>query len=256
MTVQVLVATMRQKDHSLLEKMNISSDTIIGNQCDQDLVERFKWKNHQVTYLNFAERGVGLNRNNSLMRATGDICLFADDDMRYIDEYEEMVIRAFKDNPDADVVVFNLHDPTNSRFMIKNIKRVSYWNFLRYGTARIAVRTAKIRAAGIYFNQCFGGGTEHCHGEDNLFLAECLKRGLHVYSNPAVIAELTEERKSSWNSGYDEKYLRDQGVLYKTMFRKLWFLFCMQDVIRHSSQYNMKPWSAYKKMRSGELQTI
>ena len=113
MTVQVLVATMRQKDHSLLEKMNISSDTIIGNQCDQDLVERFKWKNHQVTYLNFAERGVGLNRNNSLMRATGDICLFADDDMRYIDEYEEMVIRAFKDNPDADVVVFNLHDPTN-----------------------------------------------------------------------------------------------------------------------------------------------
>ena len=83
MVIQVLVAAMNQKDHSLLEKMNIKSNAIIGNQCDYNSIEKFKYKDYDIVYLNFAEKGVGLNRNNSLMRATGDICLFADDDMIY-----------------------------------------------------------------------------------------------------------------------------------------------------------------------------
>ena len=33
-SVQVLVAAMNQTDHSLLDRMNIQSDAIIGNQCD------------------------------------------------------------------------------------------------------------------------------------------------------------------------------------------------------------------------------
>ena len=75
MKVQVLVAAMHQKDHALLEKMNIQSDAIVANQCDFNSVEDFEWNGHKIRYLNFAERGVGLNRNNALMRANGDICL-------------------------------------------------------------------------------------------------------------------------------------------------------------------------------------
>ena len=41
MTLQVLVATMHQTDHSLLEKMNIQSDAIVVNQCNRNEVERF-----------------------------------------------------------------------------------------------------------------------------------------------------------------------------------------------------------------------
>ena len=77
MRIEVLVAAMHQTDHALLEKMNIQSDVIVGNQCDRNAVEEFEWNGHRVRYLHFAERGVGLNRNNSLMRAAGDICLFA-----------------------------------------------------------------------------------------------------------------------------------------------------------------------------------
>ena len=51
---------------------------------------------------------------------------------------------------------------------------------------------------GIYFNQCFGGGTEYSHGEDNLFLTDCLRKGLKIYAYPEYIAKLTEERKSTW----------------------------------------------------------
>lgn len=247
----MLVAAMYQKDHSLPKKMNIGSDAIIGNQCDRDSVERFEWNGHRITYLNFNERGVGLNRNNALMRADGDIVLFADDDMVYVDGYPEIVTKAFEDNPRADVIVFNLAEQGSQRKEIQKISRVGYLNFLRYGTARVAARLEAIRANGIYFNQCYGGGTERCHGEDNLFLASCLDRGLKIYAVPETVATLTNERPSSWNRGYDEKYVRDQGALYRCMSRKYWRLLCLQDAVRRHGSYSMGAGQAYKLMKEG-----
>lgn len=248
MKVQVLVAAMHQTDHVLLEKMNINSDVIVGNQCDINSVERFKYKDYEAVYLNFAERGVGLNRNNALMRATGDVCLFADDDMVYVDDYVEKVQAAFSRYTDADVIIFNLIEKIPTRYVIERPMRVNRLNYLRYGTARVAVKLESIRKNAIYFNQCFGGGTEHSHGEDNLFLTACLDKGLKIYAVPEYIAELTEERESTWNSGYDEKYLKDQGCLYRAISRRWWKLLCLQDAIRHSGLYKKSWKKAYSIM--------
>lgn len=249
MKIQVLAAAMNQTDHSLLEKLNINTDVIVGNQCDRNEIEEFEYRDCKARYLNFAERGVGLNRNNALMRADGEVCLFADDDMRYVDGYETVVENAFAAHPDADVIVFNLKEKNPTRYIIKKEEKVGYLNYLRYGTARIAVKLKSIRENGIYFNQCFGGGTEHCHGEDNIFLTDCLKAGLKIYAVPVMLAELTEERKSTWNAGYDDRYLRDQGALYKAISRKHWRLLCLQDAVRRSKRDYGMPWKeAYQKM--------
>ena len=159
MGIQVLVAAMNQTDHSLLERMNINTDVIVGNQCDRNEIEEFQFHGYRAKYLNFAERGVGLNRNNALMRADGEICLIADDDMRYVDGYEKIVENAFISHPDADVIIFNLKEKNPTRYIIKEEEKVGYLNYLRYGAARIAVKLKGIRENGIYFNQCFGGGT-------------------------------------------------------------------------------------------------
>lgn len=248
MRIQVLVAAMHQEDHSLLPKMNIQSDVIVGNQCDKNSVETFDYNGHKATYLNFSERGVGLNRNNALMRATGDICLFADDDMEYMDNYVEIIEKAFDENPNADVIVFNLKEKAITRKLITKKSKVGYMNYLRYGTARVAVRLSSVKKNGIYFNQCFGGGTEHCHGEDNLFLNSCLKNKLKIVAVPEYIATLTEERVSSWNNGYDEKYIRDQGILFRTLSRRWWRLLCLQDALRRHKSYNMDFYNAYIMM--------
>jgi len=249
MNIQVLVATMNQEDYSLLKKMNIQSDVIVGNQCDKNSIEQFEYNGHSAIYLNFAEYGVGLNRNNALMRATGDICLFADDDMVYVNGYVKIVESAFEDHPAADVIIFNLIEPIVTRYVIKRDKRVGYFDYLRYGAARIAVRLSSIRKNGIYFNQCFGGGTIHCHGEDNIFLTDCLNAGLKIYAVPIEIAELTEERISTWNIGYNKKYLKDQGELYRTISHKWWKLLCLQDAIRHGKNYRMSWYMAYRWMK-------
>lgn len=248
MKVQVLVATMNQKDFLLLKRLNIHSDVIVGNQCNKNEVVDFEYKGNTVKWLSFSERGVGLNRNNALMRANADICLIADDDMVYADNYVELVQRYFEKYRDADVIVFNLKEPIATRYIIKKIHRVHFFNYLRYGTARIAFRLDSIKENGIFFNLCFGGGTEHCHGEDNLFLTDCLKKGLKIYAVPETIATLTEERESSWNVGYGEKYLKDQGALYKQISKRWWKLLCLQDAVRKKDIYKLSWRKAFELM--------
>ena len=42
MNIEVLVAAINQSDYSLVNRMNISSDAIIGNQCDKNSVESYE----------------------------------------------------------------------------------------------------------------------------------------------------------------------------------------------------------------------
>lgn len=248
MRIEVLVAAMNQADTQLLQNMNIQTDAIVGNQCNTNEVKKIEWGRYQIKWLSFNERGVGLNRNNALMRATGDICLFADDDMVYVDGYADIVKKAFEQIPDADVIVFNLKEKIPTRYVIPKIQKVSWLNYLRYGTARIAVKLPSVKQCGIYFNQCFGGGTEYSHGEDNLFLTGCLRNGLKVYAYPAYIARLTEKRESTWETKNIGKYLNDQGVLYHQISRRYWRFLCFQDAVRRCKTYGMSWREAYNIM--------
>ena len=248
MNVQVLVATMHQNDHTLPARMGLKTDASIANQCDRNEVETFDYQGHTIRMYSFSERGVGLNRNNTLMRATGDICLFADDDMVYLDDYEATVIHAFERLPDADVIVFNLEETLVTRRIIRKVERVGWHNYLRYGAARIAVKLRSIHMNGIFFNLCFGGGTEHRRGEDNLFLTECLRKGLKIYAVPDYIATLTDVRESTCNKAHDTQYFHDTGVLYHTISRRWWRLMCFQDAVRHAKHYKTTWYNAYKKM--------
>ena len=123
MKIQVLVAAMHQTDFSLIDRMNIRTDAIVGNQCDRNSIEAFDVDDNHILYLSFMEKGVGLNRNNALMRADADICLFADDDMVYEDNYVEIIEQAFNESPDADVIVFNLREKTPTRKIIEKKSR-------------------------------------------------------------------------------------------------------------------------------------
>lgn len=248
MKLQVLVATMNQVDHSLIERMGIRSDVIIANQCDRNLIENFEKNGHLVKYLNFAEKGVGLNRNNALMRASGDVCLFADDDLEYYPNYEDIILKSFEKHLDADLIAFNLAGSKVERHVIKREYKVGFFNFLRFGTARIAIRLKSIREKGIYFNQCFGGGTEHCHGEDSVFIADCLKKGLKMYAVPECIGELKDNRSSTWNREYNEKFFEDQGFLYQTISPCFWRFLCLQDAIRHRKLFKQSWVETYRRM--------
>lgn len=236
--IQVLVATMGQTDHQLLAKMNIQTTAIIGNQCDRNEVENFVHRGAPIKWLSFAERGVGLNRNNTLMRADGDIVMFADDDMVFVDGYEALVSAAFQRLPKADVILFDLQYPDDRHRPIRKIRRLSALGCMGYGTPHISARLHSLHAKGLSFHLYFGGGAKFSHGEDSLFLMDCLRQGLRIYAYPAVIARL-EDRPSTWFRGYSDRYFFDKGVLIRQLFPRMGIFYgaahCFRQRKAHAS---------------------
>ncbi len=254
MNLQVLVSTMHQKDHSLLDKMNIQSDAIVINQCDRNEIEEFEYKGHTIKFLSFAERGIGLSRNNALMRSTAEICLFADDDIIYEDGYRERIINAFYNNPKADIIVFNAlnNDWERPRYLINKAKRVRYYNCLRYGAVRIAARVDSLKRANVYFSLLFGGGAKYSSGEDSLFLADCIRKGLYVYALPEIICTITQS-DSTWFSGYTDQYFINKGVFFACLSKRWAKLLCLQLAIRRRNMFkeDKTVMEAYRLMLEG-----
>lgn len=254
MNLQVLVSAMNQTDHSILEKMNIQSDAIIINQCDKNHIEEFIYNDCKIKFLSFAERGVGLSRNNALMRATADICLFADEDVTYVDSYKEIVLQAFTENPSADIIIFNVLSTNSERpsFVITNNERVKWHNYLKYGTVRIAIRTERLKKSNVYFSLLFGAGAKYGSGEDSLFLTDCMKKRLKIYTNHEVIGSVKQEG-STWFKGYTEKYFMDKGILFYCISYNWSKLLCLQYVWRHAKEFKeeMSPKQAYEYMIKG-----
>lgn len=251
MTVQVLVATTDQQDHSLLERMNIQTDAIVGNQCDRNEIETFAYRDHAIKWLSFCERGVGLNRNNALMRADADIVVFADDDMKLIDSYETVVQEAFRKLPQADVIVFDLVYADKPRKPIKKVKRLSARSCMRFGTARLSARLSSLRINGISFNLCFGGGARFSSGEDSIFLKDCLRHNLKIYSYPVVIASLNG-RESTWFKGYTDTFFFDKGVAFSVLFPVTGRLLAFAHCLKKRDRYAEYGWlRAYRQMKNG-----
>lgn len=218
MELQVLVAAVNADPHELAEKMNLQTDALIVNQCDRFAYEEWSRGDRKIRCFSMAERGVGLSRGTALMRSEGDICLFSDEDVRLEDGYETAVKKAFEENPDADVVLFNLKvDPSRATYHNTARRRVRWYNYGRYGLAAAAVRREAVIRGNIGFSLLFGGGAKYSNGEDSLFLRDCLKRGLHLYAEPANIGREIL-RESTWFRGYNEKFFFDRGVLYAYLY--------------------------------------
>lgn len=238
MNLQVLVSTMHQKNHDLLKIMNLQSDAIIVNQCDKNEFEEFEYQGHAIKFLSFNERGVGLSRNNALMRAKADICIFADGDVTYVDNYKNIITQAFKDNPKADIIVFNVPSLNLERPspLINRKKRVRIFNCLKYGAVTMAVKIEKIHKSNIYFSLLFGGGAKYGSGEDSLFIIECLRKKLKVYADPAIIGYVSQE-DSSWFNGYTDKFFMDKGAIFASISQRCAWLLCLQFVLRHRDMF-------------------
>ncbi len=253
MSIQVLVATMHQEDHSLLEKMNVQSDAIISNQCGKNSIEEFVWRGYRIKYLNFNERGVGLNRNNSLMRAEADICIFADDDVVYVDNYSSLIEGFYEQHPEADVVIFNLLVTRNGKTknIVKETKRVGRKGLTSFGTFSISIRRNAIRRANIYFHLDFGGGAKFSCGEDTIFLQDCVKKDLIVYTCTETIG-FVNHGVSTWFQQFNDKFFYDKGVLFHHISNHLAKAIALYHCLKHRKLYSDYGWvKAYMKMLRG-----
>ena len=247
--LQVLVATMRQSDLSIVDNMNIRCDAVIANQADRNSFDFCDG----VKMITTTTRGVGLNRNIALLASDADILLFADDDVVYYDNMPESVVGAFAAQPEADVIIFGMDMMKNGKIYDSRrspSRRLHVWNAMRYGTYRIAIRRSSWLRANILFNQNFGGGCAFSAGEDSLFLKACFDKGLRVYGHPYVLGTCAKD-SSSWFTGHNEKYFYDKGVLMRHLFPRIHYLMAVYFGIRFKRETNLPAIIRVKLMFAG-----
>lgn len=251
--LQVLVATMNRFDDSLAEKMNIRCNAVIANQSNRDEVTRRMTRFGTVTMITTPTKGVGLNRNIALLASDCEILLFADDDVVYNDDMPIEVLRAFEDNPQADVIIFGMHIVREGKISEKRHhknKRLRVWNALRYGTYTIAVRRNSIIKHNITFNQNFGGGCAFGSGEDSLFIKTCFNCGLKVYSDSYILGSCSKD-SSTWFNGYNNKYFYDKGVLVRYLFPKSAYIAAMYFAVNFKRKTEIGVFRRIKLIYSG-----
>lgn len=216
--VQLLVAAVEQNADLLAERMHICSDAVIVNQCGRYGYEEFEREGNRIQVFSMAERGVGLSRNTALLHADTDLCVFSDEDIVLHKDYQERIRRIYEELPDADMILVNVKvAPARRTYWNEDIHRISYRNYGRYPAYSITARHESLLRANVHYSLLFGGGARYSNGEDSLFLRDCLKAGLKIYSHTVCIGE-EKERESTWFTGYHEKFFRDRGVLYHYLY--------------------------------------
>ncbi|MDE7130340.1 MAG: glycosyltransferase family 2 protein [Lachnospiraceae bacterium] len=221
MKIQLLVSAVNQDISALVKQMHIQTDAVIVNQCDRYGYEEIAAEGSRIQVFSMPERGVGLSRNTALLHANGEICVFSDEDIVLSEGYAEEICRAYRELPDADMILVNVKvSPARRTYWNEDIHRINRRNYGRYPAYSITARHAALLRANVHYSLLFGGGAKYSNGEDSLFLRDCLKAGLKIYSHTICIGEETE-RKSTWFSGYHEKFFRDRGVLYHYLYGRM-----------------------------------
>lgn len=221
MKIQLLVSAVDKNAVDLTRQMNIQTDTVMVNQCDRYGYEEIENHGHKVQVFSMSERGVGLSRNTALLHASGDICVFSDEDIVLKEDYETLIQSAYEELPDADMILVNVKvAPARRTYWNEDVHKINRRNYGRYPAYSITAKRDALLRANVHYSLLFGGGAKYSNGEDSLFLRDCLRAGLKIYSHTICIGEETE-RESTWFSGYHEKFFRDRGVLYHYLYGKL-----------------------------------
>ena len=251
MKLEVLLSIMNVEKENL-DKMNITSSCTVINQCEKNSFEEYK--NFKIYSYN--EKGLSNSRNRGLEHIKEDIVLLCDDDMIYNKDYEINVIKAFEENSKADIIIFNINSPNRKTRLNQRNKRLHIFNSLRYTSCRIAFRKDSVLKKNIRFNNLFGAGAKYSNGEDTLFLVECLRKKIKIYSNIQNISTVAQT-SSTWFKKKKKKFFFDKGALFTAIsktFRRVLFI---QYLLRHKELLtNYKFIEAYKIMLKGSKDYI
>ena len=187
MRLEVLLSCMNQEGLSIIEKCKIKSDVLVINQHSYNAYIETIRNGSQVRMLTVNQRGLSKSRNLALSLASGDICVFCDDDVTYLDGYDKTIVEAFNALPEADIIIFDtvMLNVSSQRKPILKVREAP--KYRSYGSVRIAFRLNSVRRANIWFDPNFGAGATFSSGEEALWLQAARRKGLRIYEFPATI---------------------------------------------------------------------
>lgn len=229
---EVLLSTMHEKDFTIIEKSNLKNvNVLVVNQCESEKVE-----NREKYRMIYTEtRGLSVSRNMAIHNADADICLIADNDERFVERIEEIIVGAYEKIKDADLIIFKMKNfPTKLGERTRRLKKL---DLLRVPSFQISFKLRAIKDR-IAFDCNLGAGTGNGAGEETKFLLDCYKKKLKIYYVPVEIASLLQN-ESTWFFGYNERFFFDRGKTTR-------YIFGCSFAVAYALYYLLAKYSVYK----------
>ena len=221
---------------------------LIVNQTDKK--RQLQSDSETIRVINTEERGLPQSRNMAIQNAIGTICLIADDDVHYVSNFREIILSAYTEHPDAEVLTFQMTDtkgvlyrdyPKVHRHTQKSIKMVN--------SVVITIKPEALRKKQVFYNLHFGLGTTFPTGDEYVFMKSVLKEGLKAYYRAQVI--LSHPSYSSGQLMEDDTVIYARAALtykYYGFLSYLWVFKYVRFLITHN-YIDFK--SSIRKIRAG-----
>ncbi len=160
-------------------------------------------------------RGLSVNRNNAIRQSAADVCLVADDDLRYTPDMLQAVIDTFENNPDVDVATFR-YAGSEKWYAVHEFDLDKPVKGYYPSSVEIAFRRDRVSGK-VEFNEAMGLGTPLLHsGEEAVFLHQALCRGLKCRYFPVIVAH--HEGVSTGFGKLSESVLMGQGACFSVIY--------------------------------------
>lgn len=178
-----------------------------------------------------SSKGLSVNRNHALSRASAPVLLISDDDTDYYAEGLINIIDAFRNHQDVDIITFRYDSFISKKFYpthsvsLNNVPKGYY-----ISSIEIAFRRQSIQGK-FWFNENFGIGAIFPSGEEDVFICECLNAGMNGIFIPVTIARhdgtTTSERNLMLHTRPQTK-----GAIFLRLYPRQWPLRMLAHAIR------------------------
>lgn len=233
--LDVIVSTTQKNAVSFFQKnLDISKNSFfyIINQFGK--IDDFKSSIVNVQNINYW--GLSKSRNLGLNLSNNNIKLITDDDVIFLDDFDNKILQAHAKFPDADVIIFKAvtfkgedfrEYPTYSKYLTKEELR-------SICSIEITLKSTVVER----FDENFGLGATFVAGEEWIFLTDIYNSGKKILFIPEAIVQ-HDEFCSGFN--YDSRRLNAVSASYfrvKKLFAIPYILYFYILIIRNKKKYN------------------
>ena len=241
MKLEILLSTMNRngikENEQLLKQMNVNIETLTINQITKDDIKEENCMTKPNRLISVKDKGLSKSRNMAIQNAKGEICIIADDDIKYVDNFQEIIKNEYNKNKKYDIICFWAESNNKDRKIKRMITSpIGKMRAMRICSFQITFKREKIIEKDIKFKESFGAGTYYDRGEETIFLWECIRKGLKIKFVNKKIAEVNQ-RKSTWFKGFSEDYFIKQGRVFYELSNKFYKLLILQFAIRKYHLY-------------------
>ncbi|MBR3972371.1 MAG: glycosyltransferase family 2 protein [Oscillospiraceae bacterium] len=200
---------MHQSGDALIRASHITGSAVVINQCDREDYAEFSTENGLVRMYSTTQRGLTKSRNLAISKSDADLCLLCDDDEVFVEGYEEAILSAYEQLPQADVIIFKMINRPAS--FSDEVQRLHFPKTMKVSSWQISFRRESILRSGVRFDELMGAGSGNGAEEELKFLTDCEKAKLQIYYVPVEIASVAQT-ESTWFAGFTDQFFYNRGA--------------------------------------------